>query len=71
VTRRSQHIAANITETIREANASMESVAQAADLSQHELELLLEGAAPIPVRVLEKVGGLLHVPPTHFLQGVA
>jgi hypothetical protein len=49
----------------------MESVAQAADLSQHDFEQLLEGAAPIPVSVLEKVGGLLHVPPTHFLQGVA
>lgn len=69
VTRRSNHIAANIAETIRQANVSVEMVAQAADLPQHELEQRLTGAVPIEISVLEKVGGFLRVDPNTFLQG--
>lgn len=71
VTRRRSHIAANVAETIRDANVSTEMVAQAADLSERDLELRLNGAIQFEVSTLEKVGGFLHVPTTHFLRGVA
>jgi hypothetical protein len=71
VTRRRAHIAANIAEAIRDANVSTEMVAQAADLSEHDLEQRLNGAIPIEVSTLVKVGGFLHVPTTELLRGVA
>jgi hypothetical protein len=71
VTRRRSHIAANVAEAIRDANVSTETIAQAADLSEHDLELRLNGAIQFEVSTLEKVGGFLRVPTTHFLRGVA
>lgn len=71
VTRRSSHIAANLAETIREANISHEMVAAAADIPVADLETYLQGEASIPVSTLRDVGGFLHVDTTHLLRGVA
>lgn len=49
---------------------SIESAAQAAGIGEHDLELQLSGALPIETRVLAAVGGLSHVPITHFTEGV-
>jgi hypothetical protein len=70
VTRRTQ-IAASVAATIREANVSLETVAQATDLSEHDLEQRLTGAIPFEVSTLVKVGGFLRMPTTDLLRGVA
>lgn len=69
--RRTAQVAATVEQSIAAAGISHEIVAQAADLSIHDLEQRLQGAIPFEISVLAEVGGLLRVPTTRFLEGVA
>lgn len=64
-------LAAIVTKTIEDNGASIDSVAQAADLDVADLEQYLHGEVPFPVSALVKVGGFLHVEAHHFLEGAA
>ncbi|MBO1739710.1 hypothetical protein [Leifsonia sp. TF02-11] len=56
--------------TLAAHDVSIESVAQAADISVPDLNLRLAGEVPFEIRVLAVVGGLSHVPIAQLTQGV-
>lgn len=64
-------LAAIVTQTIKDNGASIDSVAQAADLSVADLQQFLSGEKPFEVSALAAVGGFLHVEAHHFLEGAA
>ncbi|MFF1633937.1 hypothetical protein [Leifsonia sp. NPDC058248] len=68
---RRTELAAIVTKTIEDQGASLESVAQAADITVPQLEERLSGDVPFEVAELADVGGFLHVSAHHFLEGAA
>lgn len=64
-------LAAIVKTAIEDKGASLESVAQAADITVPELQDRLSGDVPFGVSELDGVGGFLHVEAALFLEGAA
>ena len=64
-------VGAKVSAAISAADVSVASVAEATDLTISQLNERLLGDRPFTVRELAQVGGFVHFPPSHFLQGAS